>query len=90
MASNVPASIADALRDHIHLFTEADLDFLHMEIYRDWLSETRSQTLFEFSRFIFLLGYWGFISKISPKEKDSLIALYRKANDITDEELQRR
>ena len=89
MASSIPEPITNAIRGHAHNFTEADLDFLHLEIYRNWVSETHGQTIFAFTRFVYLLDYWGFISKISPAEKAKLVTLFRMVNNITDEDLRR-
>ena len=89
MATAITETITNAIRDHAHNFTEADLDFLHLEIYRNWFSETHGQTIFAFTRFVYLLDYWGFISKISPAEKAKLVALFRMVNNITDEDLRR-
>lgn len=89
MPDAVPETITNAIRDHAHNFTDADLDFLHLEIYRNWISETHAQTIFAFFGFVYLLDYWSFISKISPSEYAKLVALFRMVNNITDEDLRR-
>ena len=89
MNEQIPARITDAIRDHLDHFTEHDLDFLNLEIYRNWLSETREHTILAYFKFTYLLDYWGFTSKISPHERTKLIALFREVNNITDDELRR-
>lgn len=80
-------TVSEILRDHIGHFTEADIEFLNMDIHREWLAETRKQTVAAYFKFTHLLTYWGFISKISPRERDELAKLFREANKITKAEL---
>ena len=89
MKEQIPARVTDCVRDHLDHFTEHDLVFLNLEIYRNWISETREHTILAYFKFTYLLDYWSFTGKISPNERTKLIALFREANNITDDDIRR-